>query len=206
MFTGIVNHQGILLNVEHYTDKLLLSIQSQFKEFELGASIAVDGVCLTVTAFSEQQFVVEVSPETLALTVASSYKPGMQVNLEKPLCIGDEIGGHVVTGHVDQVATCIAKQQVGEFIQLDFNGIDDANFTYLVKKGSVAINGVSLTVNDVISNNTFSIMLIPHTLTRTTLNNIIIGSKVNIEFDQTAKMIQNHVKHYLMREVDAYAA
>lgn len=192
MFSGIVDHIGQLVGVQQKTKGVLFRIRSTFSDFNLGESIAVDGVCLTVTAFENDVFECELSPETLVVTRASEYQVGQQLNLERAMCMGDRIGGHLVTGHVDGLITLDNKKQCDEFFELHFSDFSKNNFSYLIPKGSVTINGVSLTVN-AIDPEGFSVMLIPHTLERTNLSALNVGDRVNVEWDYMAKIIERQV-------------
>ena len=131
-------------------------------ELSNGESIAVDGVCLTVTSFSQKGFAVDVSPESLDATTLGSKKAGARVNLERALRLSDRLGGHLVSGHVDGQATLQSVRRAGAFTRLDFNAPKDL-LAFMIVKGSVAIDGISLTINTVESSG-FSVMIIPHTL------------------------------------------
>lgn len=191
MFSGIVDHTGILKSIEQKPKGLLFRIQTQFTDFVLGESIAVDGVCLTVVNSSDNTFDCELSPETLKLTIAKTYNVGRTVNLERAMRLNDRIGGHLVTGHVDKTLCIDHRILHDEFIELRFTGFSEEDRAFLIKKGCVAINGVSLTVNTV-NADYFSVMLIPHTLERTSLSTIKPGQRVNIEWDYVAKLILNN--------------
>jgi riboflavin synthase len=194
MFTGIVDHCGKVLNLQEFPGSIRLEISSYFNDLRLGESIAVDGCCLTVTAFKEAgSFVCDVSPETLSLTRASEWKTGAVLNLERAMKLSDRLGGHIVTGHIDQWATLAGKEMVQEYVRLEIEGVLPEFLRYLVKKGSIAVNGVSLTVNEV-KEDVFSVMLVPHTLERTNLKELSVGSKVNLEFDWMAKLVVKRVE------------
>jgi riboflavin synthase len=193
MFTGIIDHCGEILAIEQNTTQISLTVRSKFDDLLLGESIAIDGVCLTVTYFQNNTFKVELSPETMYLTFARNYQPNLLVNLERALRLSDRLGGHFVTGHVDGVCEVEHIQAHGEFKEIIFKGIKKSFKPFLVRKGSVAINGVSLTINAVAKDN-FSTMLIPHTLQQTTLSQLKVGHNVNIEFDYLAKLVFNQLK------------
>lgn len=197
MFTGIIDHCGEITALNAQVNQSTLWIRTTFTELELGESIAIDGVCLTVTAIKGNEFSVDVSPETLKLTAAGSYEVGQKINLERSLRVGDRLGGHHVSGHVDAALIVKNINAVGDYHECIFEGIKKEHRPYLIKKGSVALNGVSLTVNEV-DDNTLSVMIIPHTWQRTIMQYYRIGQKVNVEYDQTAKLIIQQVK--LMKE------
>lgn len=186
MFTGIVDHCGELLSIER-GETLRFWIASLFMDLSLGESVAVDGVCLTVTDLRDNQFACELSPETLNITTAGTYKVGQSLNLERAMRFSDRISGHLVTGHVDNTLLISAIKAHQDFTQIDFPGVSEENQRYLIAKGSVAIDGVSLTVNQVYDDG-FSVMLIPHTLGRTNLSGLLKGKAVNVEWDYLAKL------------------
>ncbi len=193
MFCGIIDHVGILEAIEPKSQSTLLRIRSQWADFSLGESIAVDGMCLTVVASHHNCFDCELSPETLAITTAQQYRIGQLLNLERALCVGDRIGGHFVTGHVDQTLILDRKIQQGGCVELHFSGFSQKVCAYLVAKGSVTLNGVSLTVNRVDQSNVV-VMLIPHTLAHTNLSQLEPKSHVNVEWDYMAKLVGNHIQ------------
>jgi riboflavin synthase len=193
MFTGIIDHCGEIQSIESGLNCAKFCISSRFSGLQFGESIAIDGACLTVTDIKDGIFACELSPETLRLTVAQQYKQGKRVNLERALCVGDHLGGHFVSGHVDQTVIVAHVRAHAEFIEIHFSGVLPINQGYLIQKGSVAINGVSLTVNALLSDG-FSVMLIPHTLNQTNLNDLQVGQSVNIEFDLMAKMVARQLQ------------
>ena len=187
MFTGIVDHCGVLLLIRQLQNNLRLTFSCQFENLQAGESIAVNGVCLTVVDPQEGQFSVEVSPETFRLTNLGLLSVDDDVNLERALRLSDRIGGHIVTGHVDQTVGLVQRHQCDDFVELSFASISDDAAQFFIHKGSVAINGVSLTINK-ITDDQFSVMLIPHTLQLTNLVNLKIDQKVNIEYDWLIKV------------------
>lgn len=193
MFSGIVEQQGELISIEHSEHQAKLWIAASFDQLTLGESIAVDGVCLTVTEISNDRFACDVSPETLRVTIAGQYDIGQSFNLERAMRWGDRVGGHLVAGHVDQVATVTQREPVNDYLVLKIGGVHANAQRYLVPKGSVAINGVSLTINEIIGDQ-FSVMLIPHTLSETNFSQLRVGDKVNLEFDQLVKMIARQLQ------------
>lgn len=196
MFSGIIDHCGIILELKPSENALTALIQTDFSGLELGESIAVDGICLTVNIVTDNGFYCDISPETLSLTTAKNFKLDRKLNLERALRIGDRIGGHFVTGHVDQVATLIGRDEQKEFVSLKFAGVDSSMMPLLIKKGSITVNGVSLTINAVTTDG-FEVMLIPHTLARTNLSALKINDLVNLEFDYLARVVANQLKFTL---------
>ena len=192
MFSGIIDHIGTIIGLEKKLNGLQLIIESQFNNLTAGESIAVDGICLTVVDPQEKYFACDLSPETLKLTTAHEFAIGRQVNLERALRLGDPVGGHMVSGHIDQQAFVKVTEWQHEFFLLTFSGIAKEDLIYLVKKGSIAINGASLTINAVLADG-FQVMLIPHTLERTNLKYLTVGDAVNIEFDSSVKVIINYL-------------
>lgn len=196
MFTGIVDHCGEILSVQRKTDRATIWVQCQFNGLQLGESIAIDGGCLTVVDIKPNAFACEISPETMRLTISQQYEKAQRVNLERALLMNDRLGGHLVSGHIDQMIFVDSLQPRNEFLEMRFKGVNPSNYSYLVQKGSVAVNGVSLTVNEVTQDG-FSVMLIPHTLERTNLQALKEGKTVNVEFDLVAKMISKQIQPYL---------
>jgi riboflavin synthase len=194
MFTGIVDHCGTIVSIEKNAQTLRALIACDFVDLQEGESVAVDGCCLTAVEPKAKQFYCDVSPETLRLTTAEKWVVGSKLNLERALCVGDRMGGHWITGHVDQRGVVKNKFKQQEFVVLEIEGVADESKSFLLKKGSVSVSGVSLTINEV-STNGFQLMLIPHTLERTNLNQLQIGDVVNLEFDWMARVIVNHLKN-----------
>jgi riboflavin synthase len=194
MFTGIIDHCGTVTQIDVIPNGMRLSVKHNFTELELGESIAIDGICLTVTQFDHEIFSCDISPETLKITTANNFKVGSCVNLERALQLSSRLGGHFVMAHIDQVAHVKTIQRLNDFIEMTFFGLDDLAQKFVVKKGSIAINGVSLTINEV-SQNGFSVMLIPHTLERTNLIQLRENDAVNIEFDMLARMVVKQLEN-----------
>ena len=189
MFTGIIQSVGTIQSVTPSSDDVKLRIQSgslDMTDVQLGDSIAVNGVCLTVVDFEADQFEVHVSKETLCVTVGLDHPHS--VNLEKALRLSDRLGGHLVSGHVDGVGQVVKFESLGECWHLCVR-VPHALAKYIAVKGSIAVDGVSLTIN-AIEKDVFSINLIPHTLENTTLSQLGIGSRVNIEVDQIARYVE----------------
>ncbi len=189
MFTGIIQAVGQINRIEPVGDDVRLTIAASglgMQDVALGDSIATGGVCLTVIACDDQSFQVHVSKETLSCTVGlDTPKP---VNLEKALRLSDRLGGHLVSGHVDGVGQVVRFEPVGDCMLLTIRAPHTLS-RYVAVKGSIAVDGVSLTVNTV-DHDTFSINLIPHTLEMTTLRHLGIGSRVNLEVDQIARYVE----------------
>lgn len=191
MFTGLIQHIGQVASIEQNAAGATLTITiptAMASLLKLGASVAIDGVCTTVTRFDESSFTLYASPETLSRTIMGHYSQGSEVNLELPLQAGGELGGHFVTGHVDGLATVSQVYKDGDSWRFDFSYSEPVWGSLLIEKGSVAINGISLTVNTV-SHNGFSVAIIPHTMEATTLGVYTQGSQVNVEFDMLGKYV-----------------
>ncbi len=190
MFSGIVADVGTISRAEDREGGLRLSVATQalgMDDVRLGDSIAVNGVCLTVVSKEGNSFAVDVSRETLNCTVGLDHQ-GAHVNLEKALRLADRLGGHLVSGHVDGVGEVIAFTNLGESWRLDVRA-PKSLAKFVAVKGSITINGVSLTVNEV-QDAEFSVNLIPHTLAVTTLNELRVGWKVNLEIDLIARYVE----------------
>lgn len=189
MFTGLIEAVGRVVALRRGSERVVLELSAPLpaSEIKIGDSVAVNGACLTVTAMQEGRFSFDVSPETVARTTFADLQPGSPVNLERALLFGGRLDGHLVTGHIDCVARLESSTRQGNAVLLDFS-LPREQARMLVEKGSVAIEGVSLTVNRV-TDNGFSVAIIPHTLARTTLAGITSGTKVNIETDIVGKYV-----------------
>ena len=189
MFTGLIEDLGTLRDIRTGADQARLTVATglPMAELTLGESIAINGVCLTVTSFGDGAFSADVSPETLSCTSLGHLSRGARVNLERALRLSDRLGGHLVTGHVDGQARIIECRKDGNAWRFNFQ-TDAAVSSFLVAKGSVTIDGISLTVNDV-SDDTFSLVVIPHTLAMTTLQDRKVGDVVNVETDLIGKYV-----------------
>ncbi|MFG1393231.1 riboflavin synthase [Xanthobacter agilis] len=192
MFTGIITDVGDIVAADARGEVKTLSIATDFDaaSIALGASIACSGVCMTVTSVTasgprKTVFTVDAGPETLAITTVASWQPRRRINLERSLKIGDELGGHMVSGHVDSTATVLKREDLGATTRFEFQ-VPDALARFVATKGSVALDGTSLTVNTV-EGNAFSCLLIPHTLAVTTWGGAMPGDKVNFEVDLMAR-------------------
>ena len=188
MFTGIIQSVGKIDSVQAIGSDLRLRIACanlSLQDVKSGDSIAVNGACLTATTVSEQHFEALVSQASLAVTVGLNQPQA--VNLEKALRLSDRLGGHLVSGHVDGVGSVLNFEQLGECWKLDIRA-PHALSKYIAPKGSIAVNGVSLTINS-IEQDVFSMNLIPHTLENTTLQFLAVGILVNLEVDQIARYV-----------------
>lgn len=190
MFTGIITDIGIIQEVEQRGDlRARIGTSYDTASIDLGASIACDGVCLTVIETGADWFDVEISAETVSKTNLghNAWAAGRQVNLERALKVGDELGGHIVSGHVDGVAELIALTDEGDSTRATFRAPDDLA-KFIAPKGSVTLNGTSLTVNDV-DGATFGINMIPHTKSVTTWGQAKVGDQINLEIDTLARYV-----------------
>lgn len=194
MFTGLVEDVGIVVRADRRSDALALGVRPaalQVAELGVGESVCHDGACLTVTAIHGDSFAALAGAETLARTTLGALRVGERVNLERALRVGDRLGGHWVTGHIDGTGELSARRDLGANLVLTIHAAP-ALLRYVVAKGSVAIAGVSLTVNAVDSDG-FSVAIIPHTRERTTLGALAIGGRVNLEVDILAKHLEKLV-------------
>lgn len=193
MFTGLIDDIGIVSAVSVHGQGRVLRIATSYPliDLKLGASIACAGACLTVIARSEEQekcwFEIEVSSETLEKTTTGMWQIGDKVNLERALKLGDRLGGHLVTGHVDGLAELISREENDEFARMTFK-VSKHLSRFIAPKASVALDGTSLTVNDV-RDNEFTVMLIPHTLEATTWKSRKTGDMANLEVDLVARYV-----------------
>jgi len=192
MFTGIVTDVGEVVAVRARADDLRrLKIVCGYPRASIveGASIACSGVCMTVVGIGEEQgrtwFAVDAGAETLRVTTVGNWRHGTKINLERALKVGDELGGHIVAGHADGVAAVTARDDLIEMAKLTLRAPHELA-RFITAKGSVALDGVSLTVNEV-HGDTFSVLVIPHTLKVTTLVDLAVGDQVNLEVDLMAR-------------------
>jgi riboflavin synthase len=191
MFTGIIQSKGSIKEIFSSSDGARLKINTNaldLSDTNVGDSIAVDGVCLTVTELTESSFTADVSNETLTCTTFSALKQGKNVNLERSLRVNQGIDGHLVSGHVDGIGAVNSIEKDGDSVRIKIEVQGDI-IKYIAKKGSICINGVSLTVNSV-ENNFFDVNIVPHTLSATTLGDLSLQSNVNIEIDQIARYVE----------------
>jgi riboflavin synthase len=188
MFTGIITDIGRIVAVERRGDlRARIATGYDTDGIDMGASIACDGVCLTVVALGPDWFEVEISAETLSKTNLEGWRADRRVNLERALKVGDELGGHIVSGHVDGVAEVVGKRAEGDSTRLTFRA-PEGLAGFIAPKGSVALNGTSLTVNEV-AGREFGVNLIPHTKSATTWGEVEVGDRVNLEIDTLARYV-----------------
>ncbi|HSZ80927.1 MAG TPA: riboflavin synthase [Polyangia bacterium] len=200
MFTGIIEATGIVdaLDARDGGARLAVTTALDVGALPLGASIAVDGVCLTVIERTRGKFAADLGPETLARTTLGALRVGARVHLERPLRFGDALGGHLVSGHVDGVGEVVSRREVGAALELVIRA-PQVIVPTLAEKGSVTVAGASLTINAV-ADDTFSVTLIPHTLAVTTLGALAAGAPVNLEGDLIAKHIDRLSRYYFTRK------
>lgn len=188
MFTGIISDMGEIRALERRGDlRARIGTRYDTRGIELGASIACDGACLTVIETGGDWFDVEISAETLSKTNLTVWTPGRRINLERALKVGDELGGHIVSGHVDGVAEVVGLRVEGDSTRVTFRA-PETLARFIAPKGSVALNGTSLTVNEVVGAE-FGVNLIPHTKQVTTWGSIAPGDAVNLEIDTLARYV-----------------
>ena len=189
MFTGLIEARGTVQELQRsaHGGKLTIATVLPLGEVRIGDSIAVNGACLTVTDLGPGRFSADISTETLERTTLGTLRHGAVLNLERALRLGDRLGGHLVTGHIDGVARISGRVQQGNAWKISC-GFEAALARLLVAKGSVALDGISLTVNEV-GEESFSVMVIPHTLEQTTLGACRVGDRINVETDLIGKYV-----------------
>ena len=193
MFTGIITDIGKVRKIEARGDThMVIETAYDTDTIDIGASICCSGVCLTVVDKDEDWFSVDVSAETLSCTSLSDWREGTRINLERALKVGDELGGHIVTGHVDGVGNVLEVEPEGDSRRIRFS-MPAELACYIAGKGSVTVNGTSLTVNEVGKDGQgghyFGVNIIPHTQEKTTLGEIAVGDRVNLEIDVLARYV-----------------
>ncbi|TDK51607.1 riboflavin synthase [Antarcticimicrobium luteum] len=188
MFTGIITDVGTVSELERRGDlRARIATRYDTSSIDIGASIASDGVCLTVIDLGPDWYDVEISAETLSKTNLGDWTEGRKVNLERALKVGDELGGHIVSGHVDGVAEVTGLTDEGDSTRISFRAPHELA-RFIAPKGSVALNGTSLTVNEV-AGDTFGINVIPHTQAVTTWGAVQVGDRINLEIDTLARYV-----------------
>lgn len=196
MFTGIIRDKGRIVAMKRQDGDVRMKVSSRglpWADFEVGESIAVNGACLTAVELHEDGFETDVSNETLSVTALGELAEGASVNLEPSLAVGERLGGHLVSGHVDCVGRVVALGEDARSIRLGIELPQDYA-RYIARKGSITVDGVSLTINEV-SGNTFELNIIPHTAEVTTIGDYRVGTRVNIEVDQVARYLERLLEH-----------
>lgn len=197
MFTGLVEDIGVVERLDRRSDAMVLGIEPKtmpVAELSLGDSIAVNGVCLTVTELSARRFTVLAGGETLRRTNLGDLRIKAEVNLERALAVGDRLGGHMMSGHIDSIGEIAQWRDQGANIDIAIRA-PAATLRYVVEKGSIAVDGISLTVNRVDAHS-FAVALIPHTVDKTTLAKKHVGHKVNLEVDIIGKYVEKLLAGY----------
>ena len=202
MFTGIIEEIGTVSKVINKSEalELIISAKHVLSDVKLGDSIAINGVCLTVTSFTTNSFSVDVMPETFRATSLASIKNGAAVNLERALAVGGRMGGHFVTGHVDGTGEIIKIEPASNAINYTVR-CDTSLLKYCILKGSIAVDGTSLTIFG-LDSTTFKLALIPHTVKNSLLGQKKVGDKVNIECDMLGKYVVNMLQSHSETEIN----
>jgi riboflavin synthase len=190
MFTGIIEDKGKVLKVEYrgQEKRLTIELPSHLTEVQLGDSININGVCLTIVQKQGKTIELDLSQETLQKSILGELKEGNRVNLERALKLTDRLGGHIVTGHIDGIGVIVGKRKERDFVQLEIR-IPQPLSRYIVQKGSIAIDGISLTVNEFVGDE-IRMTLIPYTIEKTTLLDKNEGDRVNVETDILGKYVE----------------
>jgi riboflavin synthase len=189
VFTGVIEELGVVKKIDRQNlTRLTILAKTVLDGLKIGDSITVNGVCLTVVSFNAVEMIVEISPETLGVSSLGSLKIGDGVNLERAMCLNDRLGGHLVTGHVDGVGRIRERRPEGDSSILGIEASSEV-LRYCVKKGSIAVDGVSLTIND-LTDKDFVVTIIPYTAKVTTLGLKGIGDSVNLEVDLIGKYVE----------------
>jgi riboflavin synthase len=202
MFTGIIEDIGVIANINKMAGRWEISLKTALPPATIkeGDSISVDGVCLTVTKLSNNTFSVDASLETLRLTTLKDKRAGQKVNLERAMSAENRFGGHLVTGHIDGVGTINEKKKEGDSVKLIVE-VSESLARYIVGKGSIAIDGISLTVNEQ-RDNIFTVNIIPYTVSRTTIGEKNLRDAINIETDIIGKYVENFLKKDKSKSID----
>ncbi|MEY4669065.1 MAG: Riboflavin synthase alpha chain [Pseudomonadota bacterium] len=200
MFTGIVQALAQVVGIQRKADIVALQLKFPANYLEgiaIGASVSVQGCCLTVTAYKEAEAAFDMVPETISRTSFSNLKEGDVVNVERSLKFGDEVGGHILSGHVDVVASIVAIEKFEHSRVVTFQ-LPDGWIKYVFEKGYIALNGASLTITDVVRDvSQFKVSLIPETLAKTTFGSAKVGDRVNVEIDRNTQAIVDTVERVL---------
>ena len=192
MFTGIIEVRGDVVANHHEAVSNHLRIHTSLQGLEIGESIAVNGVCLTLVSDDAEQLAFDVSPETLKLTTLGSLIPGDVVNIERAMLATARFGGHYVSGHVDTTVVLQSLVNMGQYIEMTLGGFLEPAKQYLLPKGSITLDGVSLTINSV-ADEQIKVMLVPHTLAVTTLGQRRAGQRLNVEFDYLTRVVAHQL-------------
>ncbi|QEY50091.1 riboflavin synthase [Legionella longbeachae] len=192
MFTGIIESKGVVISNLSQDGANRLIISSAFEQLHAGESIAVNGVCLTLLPSDGLDLCFDVSPETLSRTTLGRLKTNDEVNLERAMLASARFGGHYVSGHVDTIAQVHSMRQMNDFVEVELGGFEANAMLYLIPKGSITVEGVSLTINSV-DDQCIKLMLVPHTLLNTTLSFLKPGQEVNIEFDYLVRIVAHQL-------------
>jgi riboflavin synthase len=193
MFTGIIQHIGAVAEIERDGDwKLTIEAPALMKDLAEGASVACNGICLTVIAREENRFKVQISSETMSKTTSAWWNEGTRLNLERALRMGDELGGHIVTGHIDGIARVIERHAEDESERYLFE-VPAAFARFIAPKGSIALDGISLTVNEV-QGTRFGVNIIPYTQQKTNIADRKLGDALNFEIDPLARYVARLVE------------
>lgn len=193
MFTGIIDAKGKVLVNREDQNANRLEIKSNYQNLAMGESISVNGVCLTLEPGSKDRLLFDLSPETLSITSLGQLKVGDEVNLERAMSATTRFGGHYVSGHVDTTACLKAKTEMGDYLEIVVGDFAKPASLYLLPKGSICLDGVSLTINAV-NGSDIHLMLIPHTLAETTLGQLNLGQRVNVEFDYLTRIVAHQLQ------------
>lgn len=195
MFTGIIEKKGKVLSNLQYNEANRLAIVSDYEHLHVGESISVNGVCLTLLPSESGHLRFDVSPETLQRTNLATLGIGDAVNLERAMLASTRFGGHYVTGHIDTVVQARNIKFINQYVEFELSGFSAQEMLYLVPKGSITVNGVSLTINEVnVSEQYIKLMLVPHTLSVTTFDALSAGQLVNIEFDYLTRTVAHQLE------------
>jgi len=197
MFTGLIQDIGTIASIDKHGDwTIVVETRMLLNSLALGASVACNGICVTAIDKGQNHFRAQLSAETLSKTTSLHWKPGTRINLERALRAGDELGGHYVSGHVDGVAQVTDRHAEGDSVRFQFE-LPQAFDKYVAPKGSITLDGVSLTVNEV-NGSRFGVNLIPHTLQMTTLAALMPGIEVNFEIDMIARYVERIIQNRII--------
>ncbi|PJD91573.1 MAG: riboflavin synthase [Legionella sp.] len=199
MFTGLIEKTGQVIANEKKGSAHRLTLSSSLESWEAGESIAVNGVCLTLLPMTSAFLQFDLSSETIERTTLGDLSPGVSVNMERSLLASSRFGGHYVSGHVDTTAQVQFLKEADDFLQVELSGFTVETKPYLIPKGSITVDGVSLTINEV-KEQSIQLMLVPHTLLHTTLKQLKAGQQVNIEFDYFTRIVAHQLQ--LMGKLD----